>query len=136
MNEVFEKTRALGEALLNSDEYKAVKTAEDKAMGNPEAANAVGRLMELRSKMEALMSQNEKDWAEVQKLNDEIEECRRYISAIEVMAELDKARENFGNLIQQVNNVLQFIVTGEMTNGADGCTGSCSTCGGACGRVN
>lgn len=136
MNIVFEKTRELGEALLASEEYLAVKAAEDKAMSNKEAADAVGRLLELRGEMERLMSENEKDWSAVQKLNDEIEACRAVLDAIPDMAELNRARDKFGSLIGQVNNVLQFIVTGEMSNGEDGCTGSCATCGGACGKVN
>ena len=52
MNEVFKKTRELAEALLESDEYKAVKAAEDKAFGNKEAADTVGRYLEAKKRME------------------------------------------------------------------------------------
>ena len=42
MNEVFEKTRELGEAIQRSDEYLTLKAAEAKAMKNTEAADAMG----------------------------------------------------------------------------------------------
>ena len=38
MNEVFDKTRQLADALMASEEYIQMKAAEDKAAQNPEAA--------------------------------------------------------------------------------------------------
>ena len=76
MNEVFAKTRELGEALLRSDEFKAVKDAENKAMSDPEAAQIVGRFIELRSDMEKAMSEGEKDWVKIGNLSSEIDTCR------------------------------------------------------------
>lgn len=136
MNEVFEKTRELGEALLHSEEYKAVKAAEDRAMANAEAAQTVGRFLELRKQMEEMMSEAEKDWAKVQKVTEEIDECKQQMDAIEDLAALDAARDKFSELINQVNNVLHFIVTGEMTPDESSCTGSCATCGGCSTKLN
>ena len=42
MNQVFLKTRELGDAIMQSDEYKAMKAAEDQAMANADAADAMG----------------------------------------------------------------------------------------------
>ena len=41
MDMVFQKTRELGEALLASEIYQRMKAAEDKAMPNQEAAEAM-----------------------------------------------------------------------------------------------
>ena len=136
MNEVFEKTRELGEALLNSEEFKAVKTAENIAMGDKEAAEVVGRYIELKSQMETLMSSAEKDWGEVQRVTYEINDCKEKMDSIDSLIALDRARDAFSELINQVNNVLRFIVTGEMAQEESGCTGSCSTCGGCSSKVN
>ena len=76
MNEVFEKTRELGEALLKSEEYKTLKQAEQKAMADKQAAEALGRYMEKRGEMEEMLRANEKDWAKVQKLTEEIDGIR------------------------------------------------------------
>ncbi len=135
MNEVFDKTRQLGEALLQSEEYKKVKAAEQKAMANEDAARAVGRFLELRGQMEEIMRASEKDWAKVQSISDEMNECRRFMDENEDLCALDKAREEFSELINQINGVLRFIVTGEMDD-RDGCSGDCSGCGGCVGKVN
>ena len=50
---------------------------------------------------------------------------------IDDIVELNRARNEFTELINQVNQVLQFIVTGNMEEAAN-CTGSCATCGGGC----
>ena len=138
MNEVFEKTRELGEALLRSDEYKKVKEAEERATANAEAAQVVGQFIEKRNEMQQLMSENDKDWEKVGKLSDEIEELKAKMDSIDDLIALDKARDKFGELINQINSVLHFIVTGEIEsddNEESGCTGSCATCGG-CSKVN
>ncbi len=136
MNEVFAKTRELGEALLRSDEFKAVKDAENKAMSDPEAAQIVGRFIELRSDMEKAMSEGEKDWVKIGNLSSEIDTCREKMNGIEVLNELDSAREAFSELINQINSVLRFIVTGDMTPGEGACSGSCATCSGCSSKVN
>ncbi|MBR4236724.1 MAG: YlbF family regulator [Clostridia bacterium] len=136
MNEVFAKTRELGEALLRSDEFKAVKDAENKAMSDPEAAQIVGRFIELRSDMEKAMSEGEKDWVKIGNLSSEIDTCREKMNGIEVLNDLDSAREAFSELINQINSVLRFIVTGDMTPGEGACSGSCATCSGCSSKVN
>ena len=135
MNEVFQKTRLLGEALLECDEYKAVKKAEQKAMLNKEAAQAVGRFIELRSEMESIMQSDEKDWARVKKLTEEMDSLKSFMNENEDLVELDKARGAFQDLINQINSVLHFIVTGEMDEGSR-CTGNCTSCGGCSAKVN
>ena len=135
MNEIFEKTRELGEALLRSEEYKNVKIAENRAMANQDAADTVSKFLELRGQMEQLMSAPEKDWNEVQQVSEQIDACRQRMDAIEDLIALNKARTEFDGVINQINAVLHFIVTGEMSNTEEGCTGSCATCHG-CSTVN
>ena len=133
MNEVFKKTRELAEALLESDEYKAVKAAEDKAFGNKEAADTVGRYLEAKKRMEEIMSENSKDWGEVQRLTDEIDKCTREMAQIEDLVNLHAARDRFSGLI---NDMLQLIITGEISDEDGECTGSCSSCKGCSAKVN
>lgn len=132
MNEVYEKTRELGEAILRSEEYKNVKEAENTAMNNVEAAEAMGKYLECRQQVEDLLAQGEKDWPRIKQLSDEMEEHQSRMNMVEDIMKLNHARDEFNNLINQVNSVLRFIVTGEMQSEGDGCTGSCETCGGSC----
>lgn len=55
MDNVFQKTRELGEALLASETYQRTKAAEDKAMQNAQAAGLMSDLLEKRSGIQQLM---------------------------------------------------------------------------------
>jgi hypothetical protein len=48
---------------------------------------------------------------------------------------LTEARENFSNLIEQVNQVLKFIITGQLAEPKSSCSGHCGSCGG-CGSTD
>ncbi len=135
MNEVFLKTRELGEAILKSEEYARVKEAEDRAMKNTEAAETMGKYLEAKGEMDRMMAMGEKDWARVKILSDEMSSYQERMNLIDDIRDLNNAREGFANLINQVNSVLRFIVTGEMEQNEGGCSGSCETCGG-CGNIN
>ncbi|MBQ3761894.1 MAG: YlbF family regulator [Clostridia bacterium] len=135
MNEVFERTRQLGDALMKSEEYVNMKQAEQNLTRNADAAKLVGRFIELRNEMEEIMSKNEKDWARVQTLTKEIDETRSLMEKNEDVMHVEEARGKFSELINQVNSVLHFIVSGEMDTGS-GCTGNCSSCGGCSAKVN
>lgn len=135
MNEVFLKTRELGEAILRSEEYNFVKEAEERAMKNTDAAETMGKYLEVKGEMDKMMAAGEKDWAKVKQLSDEMSSLQERMNMIDDIKALNDAREGFANLINQVNSVLRFIVTGEMDTAEGGCSGSCETCGG-CSGVN
>ena len=132
MDQVFLKTRELGQALVESEIYKTMKAAEDKAMQNTQAAETMGKYMELRGQLQEMLSQPEPDTVKMQELSNEMDSVHDQLQNIDDIVNLTKAREEFNNLIGQVNQVLQFIVTGKLDEPEGGCTGSCATCGGSC----
>lgn len=132
MNEVFQKTRELGEALMATEEYLAMKAAEEKAMQNAEAAKTMGKFIEQKQRMEELLAQSSPDYTLLKQLSTEIDELQARLQLIDDIAALTSARENFSQLINQVNSVLRFIITGEMENEGDDCTGNCRACSGSC----
>ena len=136
MNQVFLKTRELGDAIMQSEEYKAMKVAEDRAMANAEAAAAMSQYMEARQKIEALLEKDNPDPEALKKLSAEMDQTQERLSLIDDVQALTEARENFSNLIEQVNQVLKFIITGQMTEPKSGCGGGCSGgCGGCSSRT-
>ena len=137
MNEVFEKTRGLGEAIQRSDEYLTLKAAEAKAMKNTEAADAMGKYMELRRQMELMLAQGDKDWVKIQQVSDEMQAWQEHMNMVDDIIHLNQAQKAFSTLIDEVNSVLRFIVTGEMpSEDKGGCSGSCATCHGCGSKVN
>ena len=131
MNEVMEKTRELGLAILNSDIYKEMKAAEDKAMENAQAAAVMGEYLEHRAVLENLMQQNKPDADKMSEESRAMEELQAQLNQIGDITAMGEKRAAFTEMINQVNGLLKTIITGEEpTEG--GCTGSCSTCGGCC----
>ena len=61
MDNVFLKTRELGEALLESEAYRKMKECEDKAMRNQEAAQLMGEMLERRASIQEMMQQTNPD---------------------------------------------------------------------------
>ena len=129
MDEVFAKTRELGEALMQSEAYLNMKAAEDRAMKNAEAAQTMAQFMEKRSELQRMMQSGDPDPMAMKRLSDELDELQDKLQMIDEIAELTDARNEFNSLIGQINQVLQFIVTGRMDD-PSGCTGDCSACGG------
>ena len=133
MDQVFLKTRELGQALAESEVYKHMKECEERAMANKEAAETMGRYLEIRTTLQEMLSKPDPDSVAMKALSDEMDSLHTKLQNIDDIVEMTKAREAFNGLIGQVNQVLQFIVTGQLNEPEGGCTGSCSTCGGSCG---
>ena len=134
MDAVFQKTRELGQALMESEAYLNMKAAEDRAMANEEAARTMGEYLEKRQQLQALMQSENPDPGALKRISDEMDAAQERLQMIDDIAALTEARNEFNALIGQINQVLQFIVTGSMDEGG-GCTGSCAACGGGC-RLN
>ena len=128
MDNVFEKTRELGEALLESDAYKRMKAAEEKAMQNAQGAEMMALYLEKRGQIQEMMELENPDPGAMKRLSDEMDDIQERLQLIDDIAELTAARSEFNGLIGQINQVLQFIVTGRMEEA--GCSGSCDSCKG------
>lgn len=131
MNEVFEKARELGEAILRSDEYITMKAIEEKAMQNEVASKAMEMYQDARRKLEEAMKQKTPNVAEMKRLSDELNAYQEKMREITEVTELTRARENFSNLVSQVNQVLKFLITGEIED-EKGCGGGCDRCSSRC----
>ena len=128
MDNVFAKTRELGEALLESDAYLKMKAAEDKAMANREASTTMAEFLEKRTELQAMMQSENPDPGAMKRLSEEMDAIQERLQMIDDIVALTEARNEFNSLIAQINQVLQFIVTGRMEESS--CGGDCGSCGG------
>ena len=129
MNKVQECARALGEAIVASEEYKNMQLAENAAMNDPAATEAMARFMELRTSLNDAMSQPEPDAALIAQLGKEMDELQRTLNTMPSVDAMTTSRQQFSALMNQVNKILEFIITGEVEQGG-GCSGNCSGCAG------
>ena len=137
MKDVFEKTRELGQALIESEAYQNMKAAEENAYRNAEAADTMSRYLELRNDIQDMLAGENPDSAALKSMSDELDSLQEKLNMIEDVAAMTEARSAFSNLIAQVNQVLQFMISGKITEDEPaGCGGGCSSCGGGCHHVH
>ena len=126
MDKVIECTRALGEAITASPAFAEMKLAEDGMAGDPAAAAYRERLDTLKTAhLQAVRSGN----GDAAVIYAEMEDLQRLLSELPSVSRAMKAREAFSELMNRVNQVLEFAITGEVRENG-GCSGSCSTCPG------
>ena len=128
MDKVFEKTRELAAALKESEAYQNMKAAEDRAMASGEAAQTMAAFIEKRGELQGMMQSENPDPMAMKRLSDELDALQDRLNMIDEVIELTQARNAFNSLIGQINQVLQFIVTGRMDDAS--CSGDCGSCGG------
>ena len=122
---IIEKTRELGEMIRESEEMKAYKEAEiaqqqDEATQECMKAFNLNRLNLARDMQNGKLSREEaveKNNAAFEKLCEDAPLVRDYV---------DK-KEKFDALVKQVNNIINFYITGQVEGG---CSHDCSSCGG------
>ena len=122
--DILEKTRELGQMIVDSEEMKAYKAAEEAQAKDEEAQTIMQeyniKRMNLARDMQNGKISREEAVAENTKAFDEVLEKS---PSIKTYVEAKKA---FDNLVNQVNRIINYYITGEDPN----CTHDCSTCSG------
>lgn len=126
-NEIIEKAQELGTMIADSQERIRVTEAGDKMNANEEAVNL-------------LKAYNDNRKAATEKLRgtnpskEELEEFKNYVQAEfekvavnPLIAEYIEASREFDNMVNQVNAVLSYFITGQ-ESAEGGCSGNCSGC--------
>ncbi|MDD6762922.1 MAG: YlbF family regulator [Clostridiales bacterium] len=125
---VIEKARELGELIQESEEMKAYKDAEaiqksDEATQECMSKFNLNRLNLARDMQNGKISREDAVGAN----NKAYEELLKEAPLIKDYVEKKK---KFDELVNQVNTIINFYITGS-TGG--GCSGNCGSCGGGCG---
>ncbi len=124
MNEVLDKTRELGVLIQASEQMKNMKNAEilqandDKAQELMKEYNLT-RLNLARDMQAGKISREEA----VKKNNEAFDDI---VEKSDTIKKYIAAKKEFDTLVNQVNQILNFYITGQDPN----CTHDCSTCGG------
>ncbi len=122
--DVVEKTRELGEAIVASEAFREMQLAEAEAGNDPAAAQLEQSINETISILRSELSEEQR-----QEVSTQLEALKQSLASLPVIERRDRARESFSRLMEQVNNVLQFTITGEISV-LNSCSGNCSSCGG------
>ena len=126
---VYEKARELGEMILETKEGKRLYDAQFRYGGDDDAKKVLTEYMMyrniLRSKAGDGSISEEELKSEIQKLNVLGEKAKENA----VVKELMDAEDKFNTLVNSVLNILKETVLKDEEE-SEGCTGSCSSCGG------
>ncbi len=124
MNEVIEKTRELGELIQQSEEMKNVKNAEILQENDDKAQELLKEFNMQRMNLARDMQNNKISREDAMKKNNEAFDA--LLEKSETIKKYIDAKKDFDSLVNQVNQILNFYITGQDPN----CTHDCSTCGG------
>ena len=129
MAEIFEKARELGEAIIESEEYKELKKAELEQENDEEAMALLKEYSELRSSLAQEIQKGDVSEEEMASIRERLEEAYEKVTTNDHITAYINAQKTFQAIIDQMNNILSFHITGKMPGG---CSGNCSSCGGDC----
>ena len=129
MAEIFEKARELGEAIIESKEYKDLKEAELKQENDEEALKLLKEYSDVRMRLGAEIQKGDVSEERIAQIREELEEAYSKMTTNDTITAYINAQRTFQAVIDQMNNILAFHITGKMPGG---CSGSCSSCGGGC----
>ncbi|MCE5342000.1 MAG: YlbF family regulator [Eubacteriales bacterium] len=132
MERVLNQAEQLAEAILDSEEFIKMRLAEQAAMQDEEAAQLLDDYAQKRRNVEDLLSSNELDHVELKRVSEELTVAQNAMDGNLKIKTMREASNDFAGMMNQVNKIIKFVVTGENEED-DGCSGSCSSCGGSCG---
>ena len=124
---VIEKTRELGEMLRDCEEMKAYKAAEDLQKTDEFSQECMREFNANRLQLAREMQSGKLSREEAVAKNNEAYEA--LIEKAPLIKDYVAKKAAFDTLVQQVNQIINFYITGSTGS----CSGSCSTCGGGCG---
>ena len=133
MREVMQKAQELAEAILDSEKYQQMKKTEGEVRRDPEAAAALGDMIEKRNRVENILSSANMDPNELAEASRAMEEAETRMNENEKIKQLKETRKEFQTMMDNVNKILRLVITGEVAEeetGSAGCSGNCSGCSG------
>ncbi len=121
---IFEKTRELGQMIQESEQMKAYKLAEDAQKNDEKTQEYMNEFNLNRLNLARDMENGKISREDAIAANDKAFEelCEK----APLIKEFIDAKNNFDSMINQINTIINFYITGSTGD----CTHDCSTCGG------
>jgi ligand-binding sensor domain-containing protein len=101
-------------------------------MNDDEATRLIADYSQQRKVVENLLAQNDIDHTALASAGEKLEAAQKAMEEYGKIKNMREANDAFNRMMQQVNKIIKFVITGEQDEG-DGCascSGSCDSCGG------
>ena len=129
MEKVLNQAEMLAEAILESEEYIAMRLAEQAAMKDEKATMLIAAYTEKRQAVENILADANMDHGALAEAGEALRNVEHAIDENEVLNKMRQTNEAFSEMMKKVNAIIRYVVTGEEEHD-EGCTGSCSSCSG------
>ena len=133
MRNVMMKAQELAEAILDNEVYQKMKQQENEVKRDPDAAKALGDMIEKRNRVETILSSTDMKPDELAEASREMEEAETRMNENEKIRTLKDYRKDFQTMMDNVNRILRLVITGQTEDEdgrSSGCSGNCSGCSG------
>jgi len=121
-----EAAAILGQAILESGEFRQFKDAEAALLSDEKAQQIMLEYKQLQTDM-VQASRNDIDKEGLEKVRDTLLEKQKEVNEYETTRQYFKAKQAFELMMKSVNGVLEHFLSGGQDGG---CSGSCSSCSG------
>lgn len=128
MQNILEKARELGQAIAESEEQLNMRAAEDAVMEDAQASTLMREYSELKIEVQQMLESESPDEEALSAKSDRLQEAQDQLNDLPLVQRMLETRGEFAQMMAQVNQVIQFMVTGE-TSDCGGDCGGCSGCG-------
>lgn len=129
MSEILTKARELGQAIVDSEEFKALKLAEENQEKDVEAMEMLKKYNEERKALAEEVSQGNVSEERLAEIRAQLSESFETVMGHPTIAAYSQAQQQFNAVVQQMNAILTYFITGEMSVGCSGNCSGCSSCG-------
>ncbi len=128
MASIFEKARELGVAIIESEEYKELKKAELEQENDKEALELLKKYSELRQTLAKEIQGADVSEERMAQIREELEEAYSALTTNDHITAYINAQKTFQAIIDQMNNIISYHITGKLSTGCSGDCSSCSSC--------
>lgn len=125
---ILEQAQKLGEAILETEEYKRFIDAEKKQAADEGAMKEIEEYNNLRNGYAMEVKDNEPSKERVEEIRKELGDAFDKLESNPVIHEYIEANKNYTQLIDDIQGVIEMYANG----GNGGCSGSCGSCSGHC----
>ena len=129
MSEILTKARELGETIANSEEFKALKAAEEMQENSAEAMEILKKYNDERRALAEEVSSGEVSDERIAEIRKQLEESYERVMSQSEIAAYYEAQKKFEAIVNQMNSILTYYMTGEINAGCSGNCSGCSSCG-------
>ena len=131
--DMLDAARQLGKAIQQDERYLAFVAAREANDADEALQALIGQFNLLKMQVDEAMDKEPRDEEKIAALNAELRKAYAAIFLNENMKAYQTAKADLDEAVRRVNGLIDLCLAGEdpdTCQPAEGCTGSCSTCGG------